>query len=280
MDDRGGGRLGADRARAPPRRSPPARPRRRSRRIRAPTPRPSSARRRRRPRPRSGAFPGIRSWRRTGAPTSTTTPTRPTATGAPGRSATRRRDLGAVLPRVRLGHLRQPRSPRDDLRRARPARAGDAPPATLSVLAAHATCRRRATSAPNPFQDFSRRRLLLSRPSRPGRDPDRRPPHPRGRGDRRRRAPGSRSSATTTSAARSPRGTRSSRCCRTGTGGSGSSAAMGVVGMVDPASGQVRCVDSGEAIGNSFAVDETGRRLHRHRHGPVPLRCRAGGEPR
>ena len=32
----------------------------------------------------------------------------------------------------------------------------------------------------------------------------------------------------------------------------------GVVGTVDPSSGQVRSIDTGEPIGNSFAVDETG----------------------
>ena len=118
-------------------------------------PQPSSARRRRPTRPAARTFPGTRSWRRTGAATSTTTPTRPTPTAGPGRWATDLATSSALFAaRVRLGHLRQPRPHRDDLRRARTARAGAARPG-------HARGRWRRCDLPprsastNPFQDFS-----------------------------------------------------------------------------------------------------------------------------
>ena len=49
----------------------------------------------------------------------------------------------------------------------------------------------------------------------------------------------------------------------------------GVVGTIDPASGTVRSRPLGERIANSFAVENTGARLHGHRRGAVP----AGGGP-
>ncbi len=56
-------------------------------------------------------------------------------------------------------------------------------PQTLRVLAAMDLPRRPAGLEPLP--GLQRRRLLLSRPSRPGRDLGRKPPHPGGCGDRR-----------------------------------------------------------------------------------------------
>ena len=46
----------------------------------------------------------------------------------------------------------------------------------------------------------------------------------------------------------------------------------GVVGTIDPASGAVRSRPLGEPIANSFAVENTGARLHRHRRGALPAR--------
>ena len=118
-----------------------------------------------------------------------------------------------------------------------------------------------------------RRRLLLPRQPRPGRCfPTTHPARVRG-GSSRRPADGlaEHASATTTSPARCPRGTRSSPRCRTSRGRIWFASVERRGRHHRPGGGGGALAPLGEPIANSFAVDETGRGLHRHHGG----RCTA-----
>ena len=135
--------------------------------------------------------------------------------------------------RLRVGDVRLARADRDRLRRRRRAEAvpdgrADARDAG-HVPAAAARARRR-----QHLQRLRRRRLLLPRRARPGRDPDDLAP-------RARRAPDRRRLGLRARARLRPHGapcrsaTRSSPRCPTGAAASGSSPRAGVVGIVDRA---------------------------------------------
>ena len=129
--------------------------------------------------------------------------------------------------RVRLDHLRLPRPPRDDLRRARTSPCSRCSTRTRSRSLA--TMRPAAAKRQHePVPGLQRRRLLLPRQPRPGGDPGRRtatsswsarPAAPRTRLRARARLRPHRRGA--------PTATRSSRRFPTGTGGSGSPARRG-----------------------------------------------------
>ena len=190
------------------------------------------------------------------------------------RPARARHGAAVHLPgrRVRLGDVR-PRGPdRLDLR-------GRRGPAPRDVRPAHAGPARRvpAAAAPaghgEPVQRLLRRRLLLPRQPRPRRDPHHEPPH-LGRGrDVRAARPRVRARARLRPERRDGRRTTSSsRCCPTGRGGCGSSRSRAWSGRSIRGSGAIRTLDLGEQVTNSFAVDETRRRLHRLRRGALPVR--------
>ena len=143
-------------------------------------------------------------------------------------------------------------------------------PKTLDSLAEQSLPPRDPRTLANLVHELRRRRLLLPRQRRTVRSSPTTTRHVHGvRRDRRR--PGSRRCATSTCRASSPTASRSSARCPTGRGASGSrrrAASSGYVG----AAGTIVSRTLGEPIGNSFAVDETGRRVHRHRRSAVPLR--------
>ncbi len=123
-----------------------------------------------------------RSWLRTPATTSTTTPTRPTPTAVPGRWASHRpvRSTLQVAECASLTFDRRGRLETVCVGVARPdpeaVRPRDAEAAGV-VPAAQPSARRRR------LHRLLRRRLLLPRPPRPRGDPDRHQPHPRGRAE-------------------------------------------------------------------------------------------------
>ena len=166
-------------------------------------------------------------------------------------------ELGPVRPRVRLGHHRQPRPPGD-----RSAWGWTSPcwrcssPDTLRVLAAMDLPP--PQPRPEPLPGLQRRRLLLSRPPRPGGDLGRQPPHPGGGGDRRHRQPRFRAQARLRHHLGGPRGRRADLRASGLAGRIWFASREAWSGSSHRCSGQVRSVDTGEPIGNSFAVDETG----------------------
>ena len=253
----------------------------------SPSSSPPRRRRRRRPDPRGPRWRGrrafaasppsrsrsaparraIRTWRRTAEvePPQGRLPDRHPP--APARSATGRRASAFYSARVRLGHVRLEGPDRHGVRRPRPAPTLQMlDPKTLDAARAHRAAAARPELGPNRLHGLhaaAATSTSTTRTARSSRRPLATSSSSRETADARLRA----GARLRPHERRAGRGTRSSPRCRTGAGACGSPRARASSGTVDPATGRSSRWTLKEPIGNSFAVDDHGRRLHRDRRG-------------